>query len=235
MCSSLIPSIVAVDRGSEGRNPVSSHMEWQDTQGDIAVCQECIGRWKGLVIQPQQVGEIPDPPPIVKVLFVGMAPTNREGKNKGNHFYSAARDALRNGLFRLLGIPLDGLRLEEAISVFHRRGYFFVHAGKIRPVGQDAPPRDALMYCANRHLRVEINILNPVAICFLGVTNLALVTTALFDRQIDEIPVRVSLDRWTGWVALAFQPVRGGEKRTALVLEKLLSLVNGQDSIDKTI
>ena len=66
---------------------VSTHTQWHDTQREIAACEECIGRWKGLVTQPLRVGEIPDPPPIVKILFVGVAPTNREGKNTGNHFY----------------------------------------------------------------------------------------------------------------------------------------------------
>jgi uracil-DNA glycosylase len=77
-------------------------MKWQDAQKEIAVCQGCADRWKELVTQPLQVGEIPDPPPIVKILFVGVAPTNRKGENKGTHFYSAARDNLRKGLFRLL-------------------------------------------------------------------------------------------------------------------------------------
>lgn len=92
-------------------------MKWQDTQKEIAVCLECVGRWKGLVTQPLQVGEIPHPPPIVKIRFVGVAPTNREGKSKGSHFYSQAGDNLRNGLFRLLEerfhIPLHGLSLES--------------------------------------------------------------------------------------------------------------------------
>lgn len=214
-------------------------MKWHDIQKEIAVCLECVGRWKGLVTQPLQVGEIPHPPPIVKILFVGVAPTNLEGKNKGSHFYSQAGDNLRNGLFRLLEerfhIPLNGLNLESATAAFHQQGYFFVHAGKTRPVGQDAPPREVLSYCVNRHLRAEINILNPLAICFLGLNNLAPVTKSLFERQIGDVPVRASLDRWTGWVALAPQPVRGGEKRTAPILENLLSLVNRQGSIHGTI
>lgn len=204
-------------------------MKWQDAQKEIAACNECVSRWKGRVVAPLQIGEIPDPPPIVKILFVGVAPTNREGKNKGSHFYSAAGDNLRRGLFRLLaerfGIPLRGSNLAGAKSIFHQQGYFFVHAGKVRPVGQDAPLQDALVYCASRHLRAEISILNPLAICFLGLNNLIPVTRSLFQHQISEVPVRASLDRWTGWVVLAPQPVRGGEKRTSIVLQRLVSLI----------
>lgn len=203
-------------------------MRWQDAQRDISICEECVSRWRGRVIAPLQIGEIPDPPSFVKILFVGVAPTDLEGRNRGGHFYSSAGDNLRRGLFRLLNdrfaIPLNGLRLEEGNQLFHGEGYFFVHAGKTRPVGRDAPPLETLAYCSNRHLRSEVSILNPLAICFLGVTNLAAVASSLFKRQISETPVQASLDQWTGWVALAPQPVRGGEKRTALVLEQLFSL-----------
>ena len=203
-------------------------MRWQDAQRDISICEECVSRWRGRVTAPLQIGEIPDPPSFVKILFVGVAPTDLEGRNKGGHFYSSAGDNLRRGLFRLLNdrfaIPLNGLSLEEGNHLFHGEGYFFVHAGKTRPVGRDAPPLETLAYCSNRHLRSEVSILNPLAICFLGVTNLAAVASALFKRQISETPVQAFLDQWTGWVALAPQPVRGGEKRTALVLEQLFSL-----------
>jgi uracil-DNA glycosylase len=205
-------------------------MRWQDSQRDISICEECVGRWRGRVTEPLQIGEIPVPQSFVKILFVGVAPTDLEGRNKGGHFYSSAGDNLRRGLFRLLNdrfaIPLNGLSLEEGNQLFHGEGYFFVHAGKTRPVGRDAPPRDILIYCANRHLRTEIDILNPSAICFLGVKNLKSVTQSLFDRQVFEVPGRASLDRWTGWVVLAPQPVRGGERRTEIVLAKLLKLVN---------
>lgn len=203
-------------------------MRWQDAQRDISICEECVSRWRGRVTAPLQIGEIPDPPSFVKILFVGVAPTDLEGRNKGGHFYSSAGDNLRRGLFRLLNdrfaIPLNGLSLEEGNQLFHGEGYFFVHAGKTRPVGRDAPPLETLAYCSNRHLRSEVSILNPLAICFLGVKNLAAVASALLKRQISETPVQASLDQWTGWVALAPQPVRGGEKRTALVLEQLFSL-----------
>lgn len=125
-------------------------MKWQDVQKDISVCEECIRQWKGCVTEPLAIGEIPNPPPLIKILFVGVAPTNRTGRNKGAHFYSSAADNLRRGLFRLLknnfDDPLKELNVEAGNAAFHRQGYFFVHAGKSRPVGQDAPAREALIY-----------------------------------------------------------------------------------------
>ena len=204
-------------------------VKWREAQREIAVCDECASRWRGRVSAPLEIGEIPDPPSPLKILFVGVAPTDREGRNKGHHFYSSTGDNLRRGLFSLLGdrfrIAIKDLSLEEGNKVFHGLGCFFVHAGKTRPIGQDAPPLETLAYCSNRHLRSEISILNPLAICFLGVTNLSVVALSLFKRQIGETPVQVSLDRWAGWVVLAPQPVRGGEKRTAIVIQKLVSLV----------
>ena len=206
-------------------------LKWREAQREIAVCEECVSRWRGRVSAPLQIGEIPDPPSPLKILFVGVAPTDREGKNKGHHFYSSTGDNLRRALFSLLDdrfrVPLRDLSLEEGNRVFHGQGCFFVHAGKTRPVGQDGPPLEMLAYCSNRHLRSEISILNPLAICFLGVTNLAAVALSLFKRQIGETPVQASLDRWAGWVVLAPQPVRGSERRTTVVLEKLFSLANG--------
>jgi uracil-DNA glycosylase len=213
------------------RNCSDQHVfvNWRETQKEIASCDECVGRWTGQVSAPLQIGEIPDPPTRIKILFVGVAPTDVEGKNKGHHFYSSPSDNLRNGLFRLLshrfGVLLKNLTLLEGNQSFHKEGFFFVHAGKSRPVGQDAPPEIPLVYCSDRHLRIEIAVLNPIAICFLGVTNLAPASQSLFRRQIGSNPVRSRLDQWNGWVAVAPQPVRGHERRTELVINKLLKLI----------
>jgi uracil-DNA glycosylase len=228
--SILIPSTLAAHKDLEEYGAmVNIHMKWQEAQKEIAVCEECVHQWKGRVTEPLATGEIPNPPPLVRILFVGVAPTNRTGKNKGAHFYSSAADNLRRGLFRLLkhsfDVPLKDLNLEAGNAAFHRQGYFFVHAGKARPVGHDAPPEEALVFCSNRHLRKEVLFLNPRAVCFLGVNNLGTVARSLFQRNISETPVQAHSDDWTGWVALAPQPVRGGERRTALVLERLLTLV----------
>src|SRR5438445_4752036 len=81
----------------------NAHPEWQRIQREIAECTECCSRWCGAVDQPLKFGEIPPPPSEISVLFVGVAPTPINGKNKGSHFYSSVKDPLRVGLFRLLG------------------------------------------------------------------------------------------------------------------------------------
>ncbi len=206
-------------------------MNWEMLQREIAGCRECTERWRGLVVDPLQIGEIPSPPVNVRILFVGVAPTNMSGRNKGAHFYSTSKDNLRSGLFKLLQRfiknPLQGLSLEEGNEIFHQHNFFFVHAGKVRPVGQNAPPVESLLYCSGQHLKKEICSLNPKTICFLGKNNLAKVVQSFFGKEIGEKPMLVSLNGWKGWVTLAPQPLRGGEKRTALILKNLLDLTEG--------
>lgn len=203
-------------------------MNWRDIQTDIAQCNECVSRWSGYISNPLTVGEIPDPPSQIRILFVGVAPTNLSGRNQGTHFYSSPTDNLRRALFTLLmdyfSIPLRTESLPENNAIFHSHGYFFVHAGKVRPVGQNAPPPEALTFCAHRHLETEIQYLAPLAICFLGMTNLRDVAASLFPRAITDLPTHTSIGNWIGWVALAPQPVRGNQERTQDVIEHLLRL-----------
>ncbi len=199
---------------------------WKSIQHEIAVCRECIGRWPKRVIFPVTPGEIPDPPDRIKILFIGVAPTAQDGQNEGSHFYSSPCDQLRNGLFRLLrtelSIPFEGLELDADNNLFHRSGFFFVHAAKVRPIGNNAPPPAAILFCAQRHLRKEIVLLNPHAVCFVGANNLMPVAQALFGAKISEVPRPVSLDAWSGLAAVAHQPIRGWKNRTAKTIELLL-------------
>ena len=72
----------------------------------------------------------------MKILFVGVA---QQTARDGTREYTSTGDNLRRELFRLLNdrfaIPLKGLSLEKGNNLFHGEGYFFVHAGKARPVG----------------------------------------------------------------------------------------------------
>lgn len=113
---------------------------WADLQTDIASCRGCVRQWPTLVAQPLSAGEIPNPPKVT-LLFVGVAPTPIEGKNKGMHFYSSTRDPLRTALFQMLDSLLDDSDLRQkdktgksaGDAAFHERGLFFVHAAKIKP------------------------------------------------------------------------------------------------------
>lgn len=148
---------------------------------------ECPRRWRDDVINPLALGQIPEPPPAVDILFVGVTPTAHEGRNKGAHFYSSSKDPLRMGLFSLLGraefgLNLAGLSLAEENKAFHEAGCFFVHAAKVRPIADPAPPSDAIAFCAARHLRYEILLLRPKAVCFLGVNNASFAAAALLAK-----------------------------------------------------
>ncbi|MCA9469959.1 MAG: hypothetical protein KC643_31555 [Nitrospira sp.] len=201
-------------------------MNWNDCQNEIAQCRECCSRWPDEVIRPFQVGEIPNPPSPIGVLFVGVAPTPNEGRYQGGHFYTSTQDPLRRGLFALLEeiykCNFNALSLEEGNAVFHRRGCFFVHAAKVRPIVKAAPPQAVLRYCAHQHLRVEIDLLQTQTICFLGKNNTIRVAEDLFGRPIGEEPQTASLNHWTGRVVVAPQPRRGWEGRTREILAQIL-------------
>ncbi|RMH37296.1 MAG: hypothetical protein D6690_02715 [Nitrospirae bacterium] len=221
------PSSLQMNTIAQSRRALlfNANMPWQRLQAEISGCRECMTRWPEHVSDPLAMGEIPDPPPSIEILFVGVAPTNLLGRHRGTHFYSSPSDPLRRGLFRLLQehfhVPLSLVSMEDDNRTFHAHGYFFVHAGKARPLGLDAPPRDALSYCARRHVSSEIPALKPKAICFLGKTRLSSIAEALFDQPIAMEPVLASLGDWSGWVALAPQPVRGNASRTLQVLSLL--------------
>src|SRR2546422_8704665 len=96
---------------------------WCGLQKQIAQCRDCVSRWPTEVIRPLSVGEIPDPPRHVDVLFVGVGPTPQEGKFHGEHFYSTTGDLLRRGLFVLLeekcAVDLTTLSLADGNRAFH--------------------------------------------------------------------------------------------------------------------
>jgi len=213
--------------GSETPQPNEHEpIEWARIQHEIEACQECCRRWPADVSSPLAVGEIPRPPRRVDILFVGVAPTRRGGRSRGTHFYSETSDALRRGLFALLnepnfGIPLRERALRDGTAAFHESGCFFVHACKVRPVRNDAPPRDAIRHCAQRHLAMEIQTLRPRGVCFLGRNHLSDVASALFGQALDETPVSVRLGTWRGVAAVTHQPVRGWAEQTRRTLEHL--------------
>ena len=59
---------------------VSTHTQWHDTQREIAACEECIGRWKGLVTQPLRVGEISRPSSHCENSICRRCPNKSRGK-----------------------------------------------------------------------------------------------------------------------------------------------------------
>lgn len=216
----------AADTAEAERGEGRDLNEWAQIQAEIATCQECCGSWSADVSMPLAVGEIPPPPRRIDILFVGVAPTRRDGRSRGTHFYSESSDALRRGLFSLLtesefGLALEDRGLRDGNAAFHDAGFFFVHASKIRPLQNDAPPQDTISYCARRHLAAEIQVLRPRGICFLGRNHLSHVVEALFGQPIGATPTPVRLGTWSGLVAVTHQPVRGWVGHTRQTLEHL--------------
>lgn len=227
------PRLVRIRRPPSGGSDVvdetifAPRREWAHIQRTIAECHECLTRWSSAVAQPLRPGEIPDPPARVDILFVGVAPTRIAGASRGGHFYSDNGDRLRQGLFGVLerefGVPLRNLGLLDGNNAFHGANCFFVHAAKVRPVDADAPPKDAIAFCARRHLADEIATLRPRAICFLGKNNLDRATSELFGAPLGGQSQQLALRerRWDGRVALTHQPRRGWASRTAATVHSL--------------
>jgi uracil-DNA glycosylase len=201
---------------------------WGEIQSRIARCGECCEKWPKDVTCPLGSTEMPDPPDVVNILFIGVAPTRQRGQNKGTHFYSSPQDPLRQGLFRLLAdepfsLPLVGLKWKDNIRTFHEAKCFFVHAAKIRPLLKDAPPRATIAFCAKRHLLDEIQVIHPQAVCIIGKTKVGPVTERIFGTPLSEEPRTIMVGTWTGLAAIAPQPVRGQAPQTKAILSKLWS------------
>jgi uracil-DNA glycosylase len=201
-------------------------LQFRRIQQEITSCKECCNRSPDWVTRPLGVDEIPDPPPEIDILFVGVAPTAEKGPNRGKHFYSWSSDNLRRRLFQILtnefNIPLEGMDLKADSRIFHDSKFFFVHAAKVRPLTDQAPPMEAISLCACQHLKAEIPVLNPRAICVLG-HNAAFGAEAVFEQRISNVPARYTIPDCEGYVVLSPQPVmnRRNREKCDRVLELL--------------
>jgi hypothetical protein len=89
-----------------------------------------------------------------------------------------------------------------------------------------------MRFCARTHLALEILLLRPRGICFLGATNAAPAAESIFGKRIGEvatwgeIEARGDLEAWSGWVVSTVQPVHGtrqgpNEVRTGKAIRNL--------------
>lgn len=221
---------------TSGRNERGGR--WRIIQAGIAGCGQCIRGQAEIVGSPLNVGEIPDPPTTVDVVFVGVAPTSLNGRHKGRHFWSNVNDPLRIGLFSVLDGLLEsqlravnGRSKSAADDDFRARRLFFIHSCKVRPVPGElrAPPEAVVASCARRHLVDEIIAIRPRAVCFLG-HNTAPAAALLglsIDGRIATANVRSETGEWNGYGVATVQPVRGAEKRTALAVRRLFAELGG--------
>jgi uracil-DNA glycosylase len=202
--------------------------QWQNICLDVEKCLECIRLAPQAVTHSLRRGEVPDPPRHTRILFVGVAPTAQKKRNAGTHFYSSQTDALRVGLFKVLDrvfesdlVARNATGLNEGTQRFIGLGYFFIHAAKVRPFYDDAPPSAVLELCSSIHLKVEIGIVAPKAVCFLGKNNLSEVARRIFEKEVGESVEGVSMGSWKGYAAVAPQPRRGWEEATECVIRRL--------------
>jgi uracil-DNA glycosylase len=224
---------------------------WVACKQRIASCHQCLDRWPSRVEATLGVDEIPDPPPSIALLFVGVAPPpiGSDEDDEPGHFYSDPCDRLRLGLFhvvdRVLATDLtqrNRVSREAGTTAFLKAGLFFLHAAKVRPVrGRLSPDRSTMRFCAKRHLVDEIELLQPAAICFLGATKTGPAAETVFQRVIGEVPEKAEVRRpdgtkvWGGWAAVTVQPLRGtkegpNRERVASVVEQLRDRVKAQDA-----
>lgn len=228
---------------------------WAACKQRIASCRECLDRWPSRIEATLGVDEVPDPPPSISFLFVGVAPPPIGGDedDEPGHFYSDPCDRLRLGLFhvvdRVLATKLtqqNRISLEAGTTAFLNAGLFFVHAAKVRPVrGRLSPDRSTMRFCARRHLVDEIELLQPKAICVLGATKAGPAADTVFQRSIGEVPEKAAIRQtngervWGGWAAVTVQPLRGtkegrNRERVARVVERIREVLKPPDASSVT-
>ena len=78
-----------------------------------------------------------------------------------------------------------------------------------------------LELCSSSHLKLEIGILAPAAVCFLGKNNLSEVARRMFGKEVGEPVEEVLMGSWKGHAAVAPQPRRGWEEATERVISQL--------------
>jgi len=137
--------------------------DWQILQDEISVCEVCRQQFPtirvdcppGLILPPDLT-----PPNPVKILFVGVAPPE-----KGRHFYTASQDNLRDGLFKTLtelGRPC------RSMTDFLAHNFLLLHTAKCAIKGTTSPNLSVAQFCAVQHLKREIELLRPEAVCWLS-------------------------------------------------------------------
>lgn len=155
MVSKLSPRLIELDRRLSSCSQAAQLRRWLEIQNQIEHSRACINLRPADVAQPLLRREIPSPPAKIRVLFVGVAPTRLGGKGRGTHLYSNQVDLLRTALFRALDRSPFGTTLtkvnvlgkEEADRAFHRGGFFFIHAAKIRPTTRRTTDRSLKGLC----------------------------------------------------------------------------------------
>jgi uracil-DNA glycosylase len=150
------------DRSSRelGANKLNELSTYENEAAGCELCRKHLTHIRvdcppGLILPPNV-----SPPEPLKVLFVGVAPPE-----KGRHFYTASHDNLRSGLFRTLtelGWPC------RRVVEFLDHGFLLLHTAKCAIEGTTSPSLLVSQLCASHHLKREIELLHPEAVCWLS-------------------------------------------------------------------
>lgn len=65
-------------------------------------------------------------------------------------------------------------------------------------------------------------MLAPHAVCILSKIRVGPLTANIFGKHVGPDPVAVTVGKWTGLIAVAPQPIRGGAPETKGVIRRLL-------------
>jgi len=132
-------------------------------QDEIASCTLCSGEFPriGVDCPPGRLYlDHVQPPNPLTVLFVGVAPPQRE-----RHFYTNSDDNLRQGLFSVLNrLGRSCNNLED----FIRHGFFLIHTAKCAIRGTTRPDLRVSLFCSSHYGKREIEQLSPDGVCFLS-------------------------------------------------------------------
>lgn len=193
--------------------------EWNLIQDDIAHCEHCREQFPNLTVRCPPGRIHGDVSSTISVLFVGVAPPR-----PGEHFNSSTPDKLRVGLFRVLseiGFPCISL------SDFRSYGFLLVHTAKCAYDESWKANLDISKFCAPKHLRREIEVLHPRAICILSKTVGPSVATVLAQGWGNDLAPSVGeithlrIGSHTLYALVTLQPVRGWERRTQIHIAAL--------------
>ena len=131
-------------------------------ESEIAGCTLCRDLITTATVNCPPDIRYPPPPDVLTILFVGVAPPKPE-----SHFYAPNHDNLRAGLFKVL--TKFSYRC-NSIEDFTSYGFFLLHTAKCSYKESTDANLEISRVCAPTHLKREIELLKPHAVCILSKT-----------------------------------------------------------------
>ena len=193
---------------------------WAELQNCVSLCRQCETDLPDVDVDcPPRLLYIDgvEPPPAIKVLFVGVAPPRT-----GHGFHTDPADNLWLGLSTVLR---ELRRPCTSLAAFYERGFFLIHTAKCAIRGTTSPDLEVSQFCSSIHLSKEIDCLAPDAVCWLSKNVCfpvcqAEVARRGFSGQLSfGVPVAVSIGEKTVPFLATAWPGRGWQELTRVHLE----------------